>query len=43
MIIQDTICYPAEKYQSWNPGSLIEVDMQGGGRGERQTAVNRAS
>ena len=35
--------YLARNSQSWNPGSLIEVGMQGGGRGERQTAVNRAS
>ena len=35
--------YLARNSQSWDPGSLIEVGMQGGGRGERQTAVNRAS
>ena len=34
--------YLARNSQSWNPGNLIEVDMQGGGRGERQSAVNRA-
>ena len=33
----------ARNSQCWNPGGLIEVGVQGAGRGVRQPAVNRAS
>ena len=35
--------YLARNSQCWNPGGLIEVGVQGAGRGVRQPAANRAS
>ena len=35
--------YLAKNSDCWNPGGLIEVGVQGAGRGVRQPAANRAS